>query len=228
SGADRIVFPAPYLRLHPRRAERAARRTGQSVGTPVAVGRGNPPGGEQERPEDLVEEIDPADGNRTDRVAVVRLGKGEKLLPRLRPSLPLAPVLERHLDGDLHRGGSVVGIKDARESGRRGGQEFFRELDRRDVGQPQEGGMGHPVELGTDCAVDLLPAVPEQVHPQRRYAVEIFPPLRGEEAVPLSRLYAERSVLLPVRNLGEGVPDPRFIPPPQPLRPSVERGTTSS
>src|SRR3990170_6125553 len=79
--------------------------------------------------------------------------------------------------------------------------------------------MGHPVELGTDCVVDLLPAVPEQVHPERRDAVEIFPPLRVEKVVPLPALDDERGVLLPVRHLGEGVPDRRLIPALQASRP---------
>src|SRR3954465_14762981 len=65
---------------------------------------------EEERLEDLVEEVHPADADCAERVAVVRLAQRDELrLLRLAPQLP---VLEGNLQRHFDRGGAGVRIED--------------------------------------------------------------------------------------------------------------------
>ena len=130
----------------------------------------------------------------------------------------LPPVLEGHLDRDLHRGGAVVREEDPGKGpgGRR--PEAIRELDGGDMRKAEEGGVGKAVQLGADGLVNLPAAVTEQVHPQRGDAVEVPAALRVDEVVPLPALDDQRCVFLPVGHLGEGVPDGFPVLPAQPFQ----------
>jgi hypothetical protein len=57
---------------------------------------------EEQRLEDAVEEIDPAERHRADRVSVIAAAEHHELAPVLVPAELV--VLEGHLEGDLHRG----------------------------------------------------------------------------------------------------------------------------
>ena len=152
-----------------------------------------------------MKKVDPAGGNGPDRIAVVRLGVGqERLFPF--PAAFLLPVLEGHLDGDLHGCGAVVRVEDAAESLRRDGQEPLRQLDGGTVGKAQEGRVAKAVQLGADGFVDLCPAMAEQVDPQGGDAVEVPAAFRVDQVVPLAPFDDEGCILFPLRHLGEGVP----------------------
>ena len=70
---------------------------------------------EEQRMEDLVEEIDAADADRADGVAVIGVGEREELL--LLGAAALLLILEGDLERDLDGGRARVGVEDAR-SGR--------------------------------------------------------------------------------------------------------------
>ena len=127
---------------------------------------------EEERAEDLVEEIHPADADRAERVAVVRLGERDE--PGLARLAALAPMLERHFQSHLDRGRAAVGIEDLGQSGfvrrqavsRRAPDQFRRQLDRRRRREAEERRVRDVLELQLDRAVDLAPVMPVDVHPQ--------------------------------------------------------------
>src|SRR5207248_1074039 len=118
---------------------------------------------EEQRVEELVEEIHPADAHRADRVAVVRVAEGDELrLLRLAAQPPvLEGDLERHLDG----GRSGIRVEDlvedrlSIESGR-ALDELRGQLDGGRRGEAEQRGMPDVLELQLDGAVDLRLAVP--------------------------------------------------------------------
>jgi hypothetical protein len=68
---------------------------------------------EQQRAVGRVEEVDPADRHRTDRVAVVGVAERHELGPLRVLATALLPELERHLQRDLGRGRPRVRVEDA-------------------------------------------------------------------------------------------------------------------
>ena len=124
---------------------------------------------EEQRLEDLVEEIHSADADRADGVAVVRLAERNELrLLRLPAQLP---VLEGDLERHLHGGGPGVRIEDLVEDrlsleSRHAAHQLRGELDRRRRGEPEERRVRDVLELQLDGGVDLRLAVAVQVHPQ--------------------------------------------------------------
>ena len=103
-------------------AEQRARRSAASPGSACSDV-------EQQRAVELVEEVDAADRDRADRVAVVGLAQADELgAPRL--AAALLPVLEGHLERDLDGGRAVVGVEDAAQPGRARSHQPRGELDR--------------------------------------------------------------------------------------------------
>ena len=115
--------------------------------------------------EDLVEEIDAADADRADGVAVIGLGEREELL--LLGAAALPPVLERDLERDLDRGRAGVAVEDARQAGRRDLDQPLGELDRRLVGEAEQRRVGDAIELRADGVVELAAAMAVHVDPER-------------------------------------------------------------
>src|SRR3954468_17633763 len=151
---------------------------------PVDVRRRHAKDVEEERLEDLVEEVHPADADRAERVAVVRLAQRDELrLLRLAPQLP---VLEGDLQRHFDRGGARVRIEDLvqdRLSLELGSppDELRGELDGRRRGEAEERRVRDVFELELHRGVDLRLAVPVDVHPQRRDGVEVLAPPGVEE-----------------------------------------------
>ena len=116
---------------------------------------------------------DAPDADRADGIAVIAVRQVEKrgfLRARI---LALLPVLKGHLDGDFHGCRAAVRIENPREARRREFYEFFRELNRRDIGQTQQGAVRDPVELAANRAVDFRNAMPMHIAPHGRKSVEI-------------------------------------------------------
>src|SRR3954468_23307248 len=151
---------------------------------PVDVRRRHAKDVEEERLEDLVEEVHPADADRAERVAVVRLAQRDELrLLRLAPQLP---VLEGDLQRHFDRGGARIRIEDLvqdRLSLETGSppDELRGELDGRRRGEAEERRVRDVFELELHRGVDLGLAVPVDVHPQRRDGVEVLAPPGVEE-----------------------------------------------
>ena len=162
---------------------------------------------EQERPVHRVEEVDPADRHRADRVAVVGLAqRHEAGAPAVGAAL-LLPVLERHLQRDLDGGGAAVRVEDARQARRRQLHQAAGELDGRRVREAEHRAVRHGVELLAHGGVDARVAVAVDVAPQRRDAVDVAAAVGVDQVGALGALDDQRLLALPAPLLRERVPE---------------------
>ena len=128
---------------------------------------------EQQRPVGGVEEVDAADRDGADRVAVVGLAEADEGGAAGVLAAALLLVLEGHLQGDLGRGRAGVGVEDAREA-RRGDLDQARgQLGGAGVGEAEHGRVGDAVELLADGRVDRRVAMAVDVAPERGGAVDV-------------------------------------------------------
>jgi hypothetical protein len=140
---------------------------------------------EEQRAEGRVEERHPADGDRTDRVAVVRiLETDERGLPHVLPAAVLL-VLERHLERDLDGSRSGVRVEDAVETVGSDLDQPPGQLGRAGVREPEHRRVGNPVELLPQRLVDRRMAMAVDVAPQGGDAVQIAAPVRVDQLGPL-------------------------------------------
>ena len=159
------------------------------------VARGHAVRVEQQRPVHRVEEVDAADRDRADRVAVVGVLEAHELGSRGLRLRGLLPVLERHLEGDLDGGRPAVGVEHpAQRPGapvartRRDRDQPPRQLLGARVGEAEHRGVGDAVQLLADRGVDVRVPVTVDVAPQRRHAVDVAAPCRVDEPHALGRL----------------------------------------
>ena len=179
----------------------------------VVVEAGRPQDGEPQGVEDVGAEAAVAEGQGADGVAVVGPAEGEE--PAALGAADVDPVLERDLEGLLHRRRPVAreqetGVVDRDDRGQGLGQ-----LDHHPVAVAEHGRVGHPVELVADGLVELGDVVAEGVHPERRDGVEVPPPVDVDELVSLGPLDHDglaRQVLVhrrePVPHHGRITPGP--------------------
>jgi hypothetical protein len=154
-----------------------------------------------------VEEVDPADGDRAEGVAVVGVAEGDEAgAPRVLPAA-LMPVLERHLERDLRCRRPGVRVEDPAQPRRREVDQACGELRSGLVGEAEHGGVRDPVELCPDRRVDPRVAMPVHVAPQRRDAVDIAAAVGVEEVGALSLADHDRVLADPVPHLRERVPE---------------------
>jgi hypothetical protein len=192
-------------RLGERRRRGARPRTGPP-------GRRHAHGVEGERREHRREAIDAPHADGAEGVAVVGLAdRHEPRAPRLRRPL-LEPELERHLEGRLDGARAVAREEHLLESRRCDLDEPSGEGDGRGIGEPEVRGVGHLGELGGDRRVEPRVAVPVDVAPHARGAVEVTAAVGVDEPRALAALDEQRFVLL---HLGERVPDVVAVPLPE-------------
>ena len=185
----------------------------EAVRTAVAVGVLGSQHREDERSEQPVERLDPAECDRSQRIAVVRaLERDEARAPAGRGVLVLGPELERHLERDLHGGSAVVAEEDAGESRRGDPDQPLRQLDRRHAREPEQRGVRQAVELLVYGCPELRVIVPVHVHPHRGDPVEVAVALRVDQVVALAALDHQRPAVEPLVHLGERVPQVATIP----------------
>jgi hypothetical protein len=147
---------------------------GRALGARLArchqAGRRDGDGVEQDRPVGRVEEVDAADADRAERVAVVALGDvrvAGTLLPALRGGL------ERHLDRGLD-GRRAVAREEHLGQVRRGARDqALGQLDARFVGAAEERRVVEPAQLVAHGLVELGDGVTVHVDPERGVAVEV-------------------------------------------------------
>ncbi len=164
-------------------------------------------GMEEQRPVGGVEEVDAADRDRADRVAVVGVAQvHERGPPRVLPTALLLE-LEGHLQRDLGRGRARLRVEDAREPRRRELDQLRRQLGGARVGEAEHGRVGDAVELFAQRRVDAGVAMPVDVAPQRGDAVDVAPALAVDQLRSLSPLDHQRLFLDPALLLGERVPE---------------------
>ena len=162
---------------------------------------------EEERRIHRVEEIDPADGDRAERVAVVRVAKRDERGPPRVLAAALLPVLERHLQRDLGGRRARVGVEDAVQSGRRQINQPRGQLGGTPVRQSEHRRVCDPLELVVHGLVDQRVAVPMDVAPQRGDAVDVAIPLGVDEVGALGPLDHQWLLSTPVELLCERVPE---------------------
>ena len=175
------------------------------AGEAVRVRERHPLALEEERAELRVEEIDPPDAHRADRVAVVAVVEGDEEA-LLRPS-HAAPVREGDLQPDLH--GSCAGVREEHlpQPVGREPHEPLGELDRRHVRHPEQRGVRDLLQLPRDRLVQLRPVVPVDVDPERRVAVVVLDAVDVEELHALAPLDHDRLLGEVGLHLREGVPE---------------------
>ena len=162
---------------------------------------------EQQRPVGGVEEVDAADRDRADRVAVVGLAEADEGGAPGVLAAALLLVLEGHLQGDLGRGRAGVGVEDARRPGRGDRDQARRQLGGAGVGEAEHGRVGDAVELLADGRVDRRVAVAVDVAPERGDAVDVAAAVGVDQVGALAALDHQRLFLAPALLLGEGVPE---------------------
>ena len=120
------------------------------------------------------------------------------------------------LVGDLQRsfdcGRAAVGIEDAIEAFRRPVDEFFRQPNRRLVGQPEQCRMTDAIHLFADGSIDFRDTKSVNVAPQGRDAIEIPPTVEVDQLEPIAG-HDDRRVLASVfLHWREGMPDMLDVP----------------
>src|SRR5262249_20790834 len=124
--------PRDLTRLASKKLLRRAEAGLCTVALPVPsirMGGGDVLDVEEEGPKELVEEVDSANGNGAERIAVIRVLQRDKL--SLSRATRLLPELIRDLQGDFHRSGAGVRVEDAGKLGRRNARELGGQLYRR-------------------------------------------------------------------------------------------------
>jgi hypothetical protein len=119
---------------------------------------------EQQRPVERVEKLDPADGDRPERVAVVAVAQADEARPP--PFAALVVPLVGHLQRDFARGRPVVGEEDSRQPARRQLDQPLGQLGRGRVREAEHRRVGDAIELVLDRDVDGRMAVAVDVAPQ--------------------------------------------------------------
>ena len=138
--------PGPAARRSTATSSSSWEAISRSISLDVAGRR--PVGLEQQRAEGRVEEVDAADRDRADRVAVVGVLEADERAPAHVLAAALLPVLERHLQRDLDRGRAGVRVEDPVQP-RRGELDQARgQLGGAGVGERRAWSSGRPGRAG--------------------------------------------------------------------------------
>ncbi len=206
------TFPVMSLQglLQSPQAGEPTSRVPEPLRTAVTIGGLYPVCGEKQGGEDPMEEVYSPHAYRPEGIPVVGVLKGDEA-----GALPLAlvlPVLESHLQGHLHGGRPVVGVKDPSEPFRGDLHEPLRQLDGWRIGEAEEGRVGDPLQLLPYGPVNRGMAVTVDVHPEGRDPIYVPASVDIHEIDPLGPFDDEGFLGLIVLHLGEGVPEVTFVP----------------
>ena len=180
--------------------------------------------GDQQRRVSFMEERNPADADGAERVAVVGLSKMEEFC-FVRTLLALvSPILEGHLERNLHRRRAIVRIKHSREAGRGEPNQLFRQGDGRRIGYAQHGRVRNPAELCGQGPIECRLSVAMEIDPDRRNAVKIPASFAILQVDALSSFDNQRSLFFPILLLREGMPEVAPVIGLQPARTDVGNG----
>ncbi len=170
-----------------------------------------------------MEEIDPADTDRTERVAVIRVAEAKKLLLRFRRARPARslfsvggpialmdvrtirelPVLERLLQCDLDRGRSGIRKENSRESLRCDVDQRGCETNAGLVTESEERRVRELIDLPLERCIETRMTMTMDVAPERADAIEVARPVGVEEKAAFASSDHEGR---PLRHLRERVP----------------------
>ena len=171
----------------------------------VAVGRGHGDHVHQERLVHLLVELDVADRERAERLAVIAVRERDEA-PLLRAAEVL-PVVKGHLDGDFDGRRAVVRIEATGEACGQQPDERFRQLEDRRVRESREQDVLEPPELFDDRGIDARIRMAEQVDPPGADAVEIAPALEILQPDAFAARDRNERQPLVVLHLRAGMPD---------------------
>jgi hypothetical protein len=164
-------------------------------------------GVEQEGRVGGVEEADPADRNRSERVAVVGITQRDERGPPGMLAAALLPVLERHLERNLGCRRPGIRVEDPVQARRRQINQPPGELGGTRVRQAEHRRVCDPLELVVDGLVDQRVAMPVDVAPQRGDAVDVASSLGADQVGALGPLDHQWLLATPVELLREWVPE---------------------
>src|SRR6185295_4658900 len=125
-----------------------------------------------------MEEFDVADADGADGIAMVSQLQMEKRVLGAGIGASLLPVLDRHFERDFDRRRSIIGIKYTRQSFGCDLNQGPRELNRRRIGESEQGGMRNLIQLLLDRTVERRITVAMQIDPDGRNPIEIPLPFR--------------------------------------------------
>jgi hypothetical protein len=149
-----------------------------------------------------MKQLDAADADRAERVAVVRLLQVYEQRARL---AALHRVLERHLECHLNGRSTVAGIEHLVHLRHRLEQRFC-EFDARRVCRAKKRCMVELVELGADGSIDLRGTVAKGGDPEARHTVEIATAVDVDEPRSVGAFHNGRLIGEPEAVLCERVP----------------------
>ena len=130
---------------------------------------------------------------------------------------PVAPALERHLQGRLHRGGAVVREEHLVQARGRKLRQAPGQEDGRRMGDPQQGAVGQLRQLRRQGLVQFPAPVPVEVGPQGRDPIQVAVALEVIEVNPFPPADNQGGFFPEALHLGEGVPDMLPVPLPESL-----------
>ena len=105
---------------------------------------------DEQRVKDLVKQVDPADTDGAEGVAVVAVGDADEAGSALLRVIDLSPVLKGHLEPRLDGRRAVVGVEDPGEAFRRDGRQPSGELDGWDIREAEHGAVGDRPKVVVD------------------------------------------------------------------------------
>jgi hypothetical protein len=170
----------------------------------VGVRRWNKEGLKQQRMKNPVEQLDPADADRADGIAVVRVPQRDEFRPAI--GAAVVPVLIRHLHRDLDGRGAAVGIEHPRQARRCDTDQPPGQFDRSGLAQAQQRAVRDAVELLADRPVDGAGAVAVHIAPQRADAVDVAAAFGVDQLKALAGLDDQGIARRPRRHLRERMP----------------------
>ena len=167
---------------------------------------GYPPGVEQQRFVERVEQVDAADRDGAEGVAVVSILEADEA--RALRLAALSPPLERHLQRDLDGRRAAVGVEHPAQTGRRKAEQPLGQLDRGLVGEAEHGRVGDAPELSSHGGIQRRMPMTVDVAPQRRDAIDVDVAVGVVEVGALGAVDDQRRLLLtPAKLLGERMPE---------------------
>ena len=154
-------------------------------------------------------EVDTADGQRADSLAVIALGQAHEFFALGMTGLIM--VLESELQRDFDGGRPVVVEMELRQSLRHDARKLLGQPDRRLMGKVREDDLLQLVDLLLDGGVDIRVGMPQKIAPPGADDVEIFLSVDGVKPRPFAAFDDNGRQFLIVLHLGRRVPDMREV-----------------
>ena len=121
------------------------------------------------------------------------------------------PVLDSHFQRNFDSRRAAVGIKNPPQAFGRNRDQFFSELNSRNMAQPEKCRMGHALELSPNRVIERLFSMAVNVAPKRRHPVQILLPVYVDQKIAGRAADNTRLLAKPILHLGERMPEIAMI-----------------